>query len=345
VTSADSAMRASVVGLGRMGMRHVEVLQGLGMTIVGIADQNAEAVAAARDIIGTDTLQGFADGIEMLGATRPEAVVIATTAPAHFPLVKAAVEAGARYILCEKPIAISLAEAEEMVALCNDAGVMLSINHQMRFMDNFTEAKRLAESEELGGLVSMVVAGSNFGLAMNGSHYFEAFRWITGAPVTHVSGWLEPEILPNPRGPQFEDRSGRVLARNAAGQTLYMDVSSKAGWGVCVTYICRYGQIFIDELLGEMRVVAREAEYRDLPTARYGMPVERRQETITPADSLTPTRAVWQAMLAGHDYPTGEDGLAAIRCLVAMHISDEAGGTAIPVEAASTARERRFAWA
>ena len=94
-----------------------------------------------------------------------------------------------------------------------------------------------------------------------------------------------------------------------------------------------------------MRVAHREAEYRELPTARYGMPVERTTRAIPPADSVAPTRAVWEAMLAGDDYPTGEDGLAALRCLVAAHLSHERGGQTVAVADADEARERRFAWA
>ncbi len=346
MTLQASNLRVGLVGVGRMGLRHLQVLDDLGMDIVGLADRSDEAVAQARGRqAGAAGAQTYADGVEMIAATRPDAVVIATTAPSHAMLVEAAVANGARFVLCEKPIGTSIAESERIVEACRAAGAKLAVNHQMRFMAQYTEVKRLIGSEAFGPLASVVVAGSNFGLAMNGSHYFEMFRYIADAPVTDVSAWLDEELLPNPRGPEFEDRSGRLLARNAIGQTLFMDMPATAGWGLNVTYLCRNGQIHVDELNGEMRLAYREAEYRDLPTTRYGMPVEREVVSITPADAVAPTREVWQAMLAGDDYPTGEDGLAALRCLVAAHLSHESGGQAVAIADTGRARERRFGWA
>ena len=345
MTFQAANLSVGLVGLGRMGLRHLQVLAELGMNVVGLADRRDEAVAQAKAEVGAGSAQGHADGVAMLTATRPEAVVIATTAPSHAMVVEAAVANGARFILCEKPIGVSIAESERIVAACKAAGAKLAINHQMRFMAQYAEVKTLLGSDELGPLASVVLAGSNFGLAMNGSHYFEMFRYIADAPVTEVTAWLDEGLLPNPRGPEFEDRSGRVLARNANGQTFFMDIPAAAGWGLNMNYICRNGQIQVDELTGEMRVAHREAEYRELPTARYGMPVERTTRAIPPADSVAPTRVVWEAMLAGDDYPTGEDGLAALRCLVAAHLSHERGGQTVAVADADEARERRFAWA
>ena len=68
----------------------------------------------------------------------------------------------------------------------------------------------LTETAEFGGLRSMVVTASNFGLAMNGCHYFEAFRYLTNEEVAEISCWFDPNNVPNPRGPQYVDRSGQL---------------------------------------------------------------------------------------------------------------------------------------
>lgn len=338
-------LRAAVVGLGRMGVRHLEALNRLGMSVVGLADMSNDALAAAAAPIGLGTEACFTDAAEMLRKTRPEAVVIATTAPSHAPLVLMAVEAGARYILCEKPMAASLAEVDEMTRACEAAGAVLAVNHQMRFMAHYSYVKALIGSDDLGPLVSMVVAGSNFGLAMNASHYFEAFRFLTGSRVADVQAWFDTDALANPRGAQFDDRSGRLLATNEVGQGLYIDFSAEAGWGLQVVYICRNGQIVLDELNGDVRVAARKAEFRDLPTSRYGMPVDIRQDAIAPAETVECTMAVWRAMIVGSDYPGADVGEHALSCLVAAHISDRAGGARISTNLPEAARQERFAWA
>ena len=66
-------------------------------------------------------------------------------------------------------------------------------------------------------------------------------------------------------------------------------------------------------------------EHRDVPTTRYGMPYEERAIAITPADSVAPTRAVLQALLAGKNYPDGAVGRMAVEVLAAAYMSQRAG--------------------
>lgn len=338
-------LRTAIVGLGRMGMRHLEAVERLNMSVVGLADMSAGAVDAASNQVGLGAGGRFTDAIAMFGAVEAEAVVVATTAPSHAALVLAAVDAGAKYILCEKPMAASLDEVDAMTRACEAAGAVFAVNHQMRFMPNYSVIKAMIGGDELGPLVSMVVAGSNFGLAMNASHYFEAFRFLTGSRVATVSAWLGNEQLTNPRGPQFEDRSGRLVATGEQGQCLYIDFSADAGWGLQVVYICRNGQIVVDELNGYIRVAARQAEFRELPTSRYGLPVDIRQETIPPTENVDSTIAVWRAMIAGEGYPGSDVGEHALSCLVAAHLSHRAGGAPVSIDLPAEARTERFAWA
>lgn len=334
-----------VIGLGRMGRRHVEVVQSLGMKIVGLVDINADAIAETIKQFGLVDASEFSDPIQMLNGVELDALIVATTAPYHYEAVIAAAERGMKRILCEKPIAVSIKQAREMIAACSGSDTQLAINHQMRFMAQYTRVRELIDTPALGGLASIVVSGSNFGLAMNAGHYFEMFRYMTGSEASSVNAWLEPQKLANPRGAQFEDASGRVLIRNADGQAMYIDLSANAGWGLCVNYICRNGQIFVDELSGEMVVKAREEEYRELPTTRYGMPFITERHMIPPADSVGPTRAVWEAMLSNQSFPDGKDGLHSLKCLVASHLSHERGGAEVALDAVENESERVFSWA
>jgi predicted dehydrogenase len=340
-----STMNAAIIGLGRMGLRHLTVLQQLGMKIIAAADIQETAIALAEQHLGTPIPMHFTSAEALIAEAEFDALVVATTAPFHLGPVVAAAGRRTRFILCEKPFATSIADGEDMIAACAANGTVLGVNHQMRFMEQYRIVRELIASEELGPLASVVVSGSNFGLAMNASHYFEAFRFLTGEPVSQISGWLEADKLANPRGHQFSDASGRLLALNRQGQSMSIDFSAKAGWGLRVCYICRNGQIQIDELSGEMEIWSRDAEYRGLPTSRYAMPVTYRRESIQPADSIAPTRAVWEAMLTASEYPSGEDGQHSLKCLVATHLSHEANGKRIDINDIDYARARQFAWA
>lgn len=326
-----------------MGRRHLDVLQQLGMECVAIVDRSLDAARGAAEAAGLDEAVVFDDFAAALAATSPEAVVISTTAPSHCPLVLEAVAAGVKYILCEKPMGVSVAECDRMIAACDEAGAVLAINHQMRFMPQYNEIKPLLESPEFGGLSAITVTAGNFGVSMNGSHYFEMFRYMTGEPVETIQAWFDPGILPNPRGPEFEDRSGQVRVRNASGQSMYIDTSGSAGHGLQVTYVCRNGQILVDELAGWAQFTRREDEYRDLPTNRYGMPAVTGRFEFAPADVMAPTKAVWDAMLAGESFPDGEAGRHAVRCLVAAHQSHDNGGTSVRIDQVDA--EQIFPWA
>ena len=339
-----SGLRVAIIGLGRMGQRHVEVAQRLGMEICGLADVNSQVLKEVKNKYQI-TATAFTDAVGMLESIRPQVLVVATTAPTHAPFVIAAAELGVRFVLCEKPLATSLAEVDAIQEARDRYGIRVAVNHQMRFMDQYTRVKKLIGSKELGPLVSIIVAGSNFGLAMNASHYFEMFRYITDQKVDKIQAWFDNVNLKNPRGEQFEDRAGRILARSANGESLFIDFSENAGWGLQLIYICRNGQIFVDELSGEMRVAARQEQYRELPTSRYGLPADIRTESITPADVIEPTVNLLRSLIIGEDYPSIEDGAHALACLVAAHVSNDAGGRPISIKDTDISRDTVFKWA
>jgi predicted dehydrogenase len=248
-------------------------------------------------------------------------------------------------ILCEKPMAVSLAECERMLAACNETGAKLAINHQMRFMEQYTYPKRVTAHPSFGGLSSVTVLAGNFGIAMNGSHYFEMFRYMTDEFPSSVSARFSAASVPNPRGSQYEDRAGTVRLETSSGKRFYMDASTDQGHGMFVSYLGPNGRLDIDELAGHARLNIRKEEHRGQPTTRYGMPWDLTERTITPADSVAPTRAVVQALLGENDYPDGEVGHKVVQVLVAAHLSDEQGGATIDLTDAGLPQHRVFPWA
>ena len=178
-----------------------------------------------------------------------------------------------------------------------------------------------------------------------------AFRLSVGAkcgillPAVEVSAWFSADKVPNPRGPRFEDRAGSVRAVTADGKRFFLDASFDQGHGMQVTYAARNGVVWVDELAGQMRVVVRKPEHRSLPTTRYGMPWEETRTTIEPADVVKPSEAVLRALIAGEDYPSGEDGRLAVAVLVAAYVSHERGGAPVRLDNESLPLNRTFAWA
>ncbi|MCP9941922.1 Gfo/Idh/MocA family oxidoreductase [Cyanobium sp. ATX 6E8] len=329
-----------------MGQRHAEALQGLGMALVGVADSVEAACAQIVQAWQGETAPAVCTSLEeLLQVQVPELLVIATTADGHAAQALQAIEAGVRWILLEKPVATSLAQCVALQQACERTGARIAVNHQMRFLPQYCIPKDLLGSAAFGGFHSMHVAAGNFGMAMNATHYFEAFRFLAGEAPAQVSAWFDSESLPNPRGPQFQDVSGCIRVTTAPGHRLYIDASADQGHGVQVTYMARNGRITIDELTGAMAAVVREAEHRDAPTSRYGMPVQIQQQQIPAVELVESTKAVLQALIAGENYPTLADATLAVKTLVAAYHSHRQGG--IPLSLASVADDdpEVFPWA
>jgi predicted dehydrogenase len=212
-------------------------------------------------------------------------------------------------------------------------------------MEQYTEPKKIICSESFGGLSSVTVAGGNFGMAMNGTHYFEMFRYLTDEKPQEVTAWFSDEKVPNPRGPRFEDRAGSVRITTARGKRFYMDISADQGSGVKVIYSGRYGQLVVDELKGEMFLSVRNEEERNLPTTRYGSASLETVKKIQPADAITPTKSVLNALIHEDNYPTGEDGRLAVATLVAAYCSNEQGHKPVIIDEENLPVNREFPWA
>lgn len=329
-----------------MGQRHAQALEGLAIPLVAVADP----VAAACDQVvqawaGPVPPAPWASLAELLASQVPELLVIATTADGHAAQALQAIEAGVRWILLEKPVATSLAQCVALQQACERTGARIAVNHQMRFLPQYCIPRDLLGSAAFGGFRSMHVAAGNFGMAMNATHYFEAFRFLAGEAPAQVSAWFDSESLPNPRGPQFQDVSGCIRVTTASGHRLYIDASADQGHGVQVTYMARNGRITVDELTGAMTTVVREAEHRDAPTSRYGMPVQIEQQQIPAVELVESTKAVLQALIAGETYPTLADATLAVKTLVAAYHSHRQGGTTIPLASVADDDPEVFPWA
>lgn len=338
-------MKVAVIGVGRMGRRHIEAARSLGLDVVGICDVSDESLAITAEQRGVPEERHFRDPMVMFRRTEPDCVIIATTAPRHCDYTVQAAEAGVRYVLCEKPMAISLEQCDRMIDVCRARGTALAINHQMRFMEQYTAPKAVVDSEAFGGLRSVTVVAGNAGLSMNGLHYFEMFRFLSDERPRTVTAWFSTEKVPNPRGGEFEDCAGSVRLVTGSGKRFYLECGADQGHGVMAIYAGPLGEIVVDELSGSMTTIVREERDRALPTTRYGTPAVRATSVIAPADVITPTAAVLRALLAKGNFPTGEEGRLAVAILVGAYLSDESCNVAIDLQRDTLPLGREFPWA
>jgi predicted dehydrogenase len=338
--------RFLLVGTGRMGMSHLRAARNLGLELAGLCDLRPENLEKAATEADVPPAKCFGSSQAMFSANpHVDLVLIATTADSHRSLVEQAAASGAKAILCEKPLATSVADCTAMIAACEKAGSLLAVNHQMRFMDQYTLVRHELDSGRFGKLASMNVVAGCFGMAMNGSHYCEAFRWLTGSDIVSATAWFSPGTLANPRGAQFVDHAGEVRFESADGRRLLMSIGADQGHGMTVTYAAQWGHLWVDELEGRYWATARKPEHQALPTTRYGMPWDRWETRFPQADNVGPTQAVIAALLQGQGYPDGQAGRCAVAAMVAAARSVELGSRPVRLSELGDYEHTRFPWA
>ena len=130
-----------VIGTGWMGRFHAEIRRSRvpGATLAGIADPAPGVAAQVAADLGAAA--AYQDPAELLADPGVDAVVIASPATTHADLVVAAAAAG-KGVFCEKPMALTLADADRAVAAAADAGVVLQVGFNRRFARDFVDAQQ-----------------------------------------------------------------------------------------------------------------------------------------------------------------------------------------------------------
>jgi predicted dehydrogenase len=145
------AVRWGVIGSGGIARRRT-IPEGLAVAsnarLAAVYDPDPEVNRAAAEEFGGVAVRSVD---ELLGQD-VDAVYIASPAYAHFEQALASARAG-KHILCEKPLGLSVAEAEEMAAAAHRAGVRLGTALMMRFQTQHQAARRMIEAGSLGTVV------------------------------------------------------------------------------------------------------------------------------------------------------------------------------------------------
>ena len=152
---------AAIVGLGRWGRALVESVQGKSTQlrfVLGIEPDTG--AGGAREFAGRHGFKLSSDYAEALSDLAVGAVVLATPHSLHLEQVIAAARAG-KQVFCEKPLALTRADAEKMAAACERAGVTLAVGHNRRWWPAMRELRRLVESGALGTLLHVEGHNSN----------------------------------------------------------------------------------------------------------------------------------------------------------------------------------------
>ena len=327
-------LRVGVIGAGIMGADHVNTLQRMvsGAEVSMVADVGLGRAQSVADPIGARATD---DGYVLIDDDAVDAVVIASHDSTHAGLAIAAIAAG-KPVLCEKPLAPTLAECVRVVqteeATVGDGVPLISLGFMRRFDPGYLQLKQALGDGSIGRplVVHNISRGVSSGpgtsneSSVTGSaiHEFDLLPWLLGSPITEVS-WQAPRASTEAAG--FQDPQVMLL-RTADGVLSTLEVFLNA----------RYGYDVRCEVVGEQGTLALTEPTRlvtDLRRARSaGYPADWRPRF---ADAYRIELQEWtDAVVAGAPSPlaTAYDGLVAAAVADAVITSMRDGGRFVAVQ-------------
>ena len=147
-------MKYALIGCGRISPNHIIAAQNNGLDIVAICDivrENAEDKMLKFDL-DPKNVAIYEDYREMLKKEKPELVAIATESGKHAGIALDCIAANC-HVIIEKPIALSIADADEIIQKAKEKGVLVCANHQNRFNKSIQEIRRAIEKNRFGKLL------------------------------------------------------------------------------------------------------------------------------------------------------------------------------------------------
>jgi predicted dehydrogenase len=349
----DTPLRYAVIGAGGIAQVHLQAIATLpGVTVVGIADPadpqrwriSGPHAAAPR----------FQDMATMLRETRPDLVSVCTPNKFHHPATLLALEHGA-HVMGEKPMAMTVAEAEAMETARDKAGKLGGINFSYRNIPAFRFARELIAAGELGRILRVNTvylqsflgapatahswrndaALAGFGaLGDLGVHMIDGVHFLTGLDYRRVVG-IAQTLLP-------EKADGAGVLRPVTTDTNAAWLAELAG-GVIGTFETTqvapgFGNFFRIEISGERGTLAVHSDHAEELWLRAGatltkyatwktdLPLQKLPTDFTARGGPTTPAAIVHAIRGAKvAYPAFADGVRAQRVLGAILASMTSG--------------------
>lgn len=328
-------LRFGLIGAGRIGTYHATTLARRlpGAELVMVADPAAGAAERLAAELGAEATS---DPQELIDDPRVEAVAITCASTAHADLVVAAAHAG-KAVFVEKPMALTLGDADRAIAACHEAGVVLQVGFNRRVAADFAAARQVVVDGGIGTPQLMRSLTRDPGLANPGSvppwtvftqtliHDFDTLNWLNPrARAVEVNAMADALVAPDFKDSGLLD-TAVVTIRYDNGAIATAEASFSAAYGYDVR-----GEVFGSAGMVTAGTPAQVtmAHWTSQGVARP----TRRSDTELFADAYAGELAGFCAAVQSGTAPvaTGEDARAALRIALACIESVETGGT-VPV--------------
>jgi predicted dehydrogenase len=237
----------ALIGLGAVAEPHLVAYQALqGVNIVGVVDVRE----ARREVIASHYgVRAFASVEDLLRETTPDIACILTPASTHRAITEECA-AGGVHVLCEKPMAVTVADATAMAIACERASVAFFYGSSYRYLPSLLEARRLIGEGAIGEVRLMTEqvlggqgaatfkplssahypqggpGGGGYGLVDHGIHLLDVFPWLCYSEISAVCGRGDRTgELPQPEFALLKFRSGALGTLLYDGSTWPTDLA------------------------------------------------------------------------------------------------------------------------
>ena len=205
-------MKYALIGCGRIAPNHLEAAINNELEVVGLCDVVDNHIDILLEKLGVDKnkYKRYSDYKEMLECEKPELVAIATESGKHAEIALDCLDAGCNVII-EKPIALSLKDADAIIKKANEKGLVVSANHQNRFNKSIQKIRESVDNGDFGRLFYGTAhirwnRGEEYytqapwrgtwaqdgGALMNQCiHNIDLLRWMLGDEIVEVSAYTD----------------------------------------------------------------------------------------------------------------------------------------------------------
>jgi len=226
----ETIYRALVVGCGNgdaeVGVNSIGYWHGMDYAasaraeLVGACDLNATNLE--KFMSHFQLSHGSKDLAEVLRSAKPDVVSICTYAASHLPILRQCLAAGVRGFWCEKPMALTFDEGQEMIELLDKADARMIVNHCRRFLPAFQEVKSLLRSGTIGKVVLYLASQADWDQMEFGTHWHDMFRFFADdAPIEWVMGTVRCSGGKKNYGHLMEEHSVGFYAFADGSRALY----------------------------------------------------------------------------------------------------------------------------
>ena len=205
-------LRVAIAGAGMIAAVHADAARRAGAEIVGLSASTPDRAKAAAERLGI--AHAFSSSEELAVSADVDVVHICTPNALHSPLARLALDAG-KHVVCEKPLALGAADADELVRLAAESGLVAAVPFVYRYHPMAAEARRRVRSGGIGDVrlihghylqdwlstpadnnwrVDPVAGGPSRAFADIGSHWCDLVEWVSGHQIHELTASAQTVI-------------------------------------------------------------------------------------------------------------------------------------------------------